>query len=159
MRMPLLSDAMLNCVYREDVPGIKKLLASGESPDAQDKDGRTALMHAILATPPSTEVISMLIDAGANINVKDHGQGWAALAFAARDRSAVICDMLLKAGAEIDASDSFGNTALWRAVMAKNAETVTLLIASGANPECNNKGGVSPRSLSETLGWTLPSVG
>ena len=157
--MPLLSDAMLSCVYRQDVGGMRKLLASGESPDAQDSDGRTALMHAVLATPPSTQVIATLIKAGANVNVKDHGQGWAALAFAARDCSAEVCDMLLAAGAEIDASDSFGNTALWRAVMATNEETVALLLASGADLECSNKSGVSPRSLSETLGWKLPSIG
>lgn len=154
-----LSNAMLNCVYSDDVRGIEDLLASGESPDAQDKDGRTALMHAILATPPSMRVITTLVAAGSNLNVKDHGQGWAALAFAARDCSAEICDMLLNGGAKIDATDSFGNTALWRAVMAKREDVVALLLAAGANPEISNKSGVSPRSLSETLGWQLPSVG
>ena len=116
-------------------------------------------MHAILATPPRTSVIAALLEAGANVNVKDHGQGWAALAFAARDCSAEICDMLLSAGADIDASDSFGNTALWRAVMATNEETVALLIASGADLELSNKSGVSPRSVSKKLGWRLPSIG
>lgn len=157
--MTPLSDGMLNCVYREDVLGIKNLLASGESPDAQDNDGRTALMHAVLAAPPNTQIISILIQAGASANLKDRGQGWSALAFAARDCSAEVCGMLIDAGAEIDACDSFGNTALWRAVMANREDTVALLLASGANPELSNKSGVSPRSLSETLGWDFPNVG
>ncbi len=157
--MALLSKEMLNFVYLQDLHGIRSLLRAGESPDAQDKDGRTAIMHAVLASQPNTQIIALLIEAGANVNVKDRGQQWAALAFASRDRSAAICDLLLKAGAEIDATDAFGNTALWRAVMANNEETAALLLLSGANPECKNNSGVTPRSLSETLGRKLPNVG
>lgn len=156
--MTLRSDAMLKCVYREDVRGIQNLLVSRGSPDAQDKDGRTAVVHAVLASPTSMQVISTLLEAGVDTNIKDCGQGWSTLALTARDCAAKICRMHIHAGAEVDYSDAFWNTALWRAIIAKKADTVAVWLAGGANPELFNKSGVSPRILSKTLGWDLMSV-
>lgn len=152
----MLSDEMLRCVYAADIGGLKSLINAGESVRGTDRDGRTVLMHAILATPTEPSVISVLLDAGVDINAKDKGQNWTALAFAARDCSAEICRMLLDAGAEIEAVDIFGNTALWRAVMARKQENVMLLVERGANPDFANKSGVSPRQVAETTGWTMP---
>src|SRR5688572_14377766 len=122
--MPELTEKMLHCVYNADVNGMKKLLASGETIDAVDGDGRSALMHAVLATPAVAAVVATLVQCGTNVNAKDGGQSWTSLAFAARDCSAEICQILIDAGAEIDAIDVFGNTPLWRAVMARKTENV-----------------------------------
>jgi uncharacterized protein len=150
-----LSESMIRFVYRADHTGIRKLIASGESPDAVDSDGRTALVHAVLATPPVNEVIAALIGAGANANLRDKGQGWAALAFAARDCPVEVCRMLVDAGAEINATDVFGNTALWRAVMARKHENIAFLLSRGADADRSNQKGVSPRQLARTMGWEI----
>ena len=61
--------------------------------------------------------------------------------------------MLLKAGAEIDACDGYGNTPLFRAVFnyREDGETIRALVAGGANPDRSNKSGISPRSLAKTI--------
>ena len=147
--MAELSDNVIHCVYTSDVVGLEKLIAAGDSVVSVDRDGRTALMLAVLTTPPSPQMISALIRAGVDVNAKDNGQSWAALAFAARDCSPEICRLLLDAGADIDAIDAFGDTALWRAVFAKKPENVELLLSRGANPDRANNSGVSPRALNE----------
>jgi uncharacterized protein len=124
---------------------MEKLVAAGVSVGAVDRDGRTALMLAVLTTPPSPQMILALLRAGVDANAKDKGQAWAALAFAARDCDVEICRLLLDAGADIDAVDVFGNTALMRAIVGKKTENVTLLLARGADPDRKNKRGVAAR--------------
>ena len=109
-------------------------------------------MLAVFATPPSPQMISVLIRAGVDVNAKDKVQSWAALAFAARDCSPEICRILLDAGADIDAIDAFGDTALWRAVFAKKSENAKLLLSRGADPDRENMSGVSPRAIAEDNG-------
>jgi len=36
------------------------------------QEGRTSLHHAILQSPPATQVARRLIELGADVNVKDH---------------------------------------------------------------------------------------
>ena len=138
-----------------DVVGVEKVIAAGDSIASVDRDGRTALMLAVLTTPPSLQMISALIHAGVDVNAKDKVQSWAALAFAARDCSPEVCRIILDAGAEVDAIDIFGDTALWRAVFAKKSENVALLLSRGADPDRKNKSGVSPRALNEGSGVAL----
>ena len=150
--MATLSDRLVHCVYTADVGGLEKSIRAGDSVAAVDRDGRTALMLAVLATPPSPQMISALLRAGVDVNATDKDQAWAALAFAARDCTTEICRILLDAGADVDATDVFGNTALWRAAMAKKSENVTLLLSRGADPDRENKSGVSPRALAKNNG-------
>jgi uncharacterized protein len=147
--MARLSEDLLSCVYRAEIEGIEALVANGVSVGTTDRDGRTALMHAILATPPSMEVISTLIRLGSDINARDKGQSWSALAFAARYCSSEICRLLLDAGADIDAVDAFGNTALWRAAIAAKADNVALLVSRGANLDLANHYGHTAREILE----------
>ncbi len=117
-----------------------------------DSDGRNVLMHTILSENKNYELISMFLKSGINVNHKDKMQNWSALAFAAREASINIISLLLDNGAEVDSLDSFGNTPLWRAVMAKREEVVKLLVSRGANPDCVNKSGISPLILAQQLG-------
>ncbi|EIF51635.1 ankyrin repeat domain-containing protein [Sulfurovum sp. AR] len=150
--MSKLSDKLIQIVYTKNLTDLDKFLETDELISGTDNDERTALMHAILDTDYSFEVIKALIASGVNINIKDKEQSWTALAFAARDCGQNICKVLLDAGADIDAVDTFGNTPLFRAVMAGKEDNIELLVSYGANPDVENNSGVSPRKLSETLG-------
>ncbi|WP_428533084.1 ankyrin repeat domain-containing protein [Propionicimonas sp.] len=61
---------------------------------------------------------------------------------------------LLQAGAEVDPQDGYGDTPLWRAIFNSRGEdeTVSILLAVGADPDICNASGVSPRALAERLG-------
>jgi ankyrin repeat protein len=50
---------------------IELMLKLGANPNAQDRDGRTALMHAIDHRDSYTNIVKILIKYGANLNIKD----------------------------------------------------------------------------------------
>jgi len=150
--MHKLSEEIIQFIYTKNLTNLTKFFVKDELVSGVDNDGRTALMHAILDSDYSLGMIEALIASGVNINIKDKEQSWTALAFAARDCTQDVCKVLLDAGADIDAVDVFGNTPLFRAVMAGREDNIGLLVSYGANPNIENNSGVSPRQLSETLG-------
>jgi uncharacterized protein len=117
-----------------------------------DADGRTSLMHAILAG--DTGAVASLIDRGADVNAVDHEQRWTALHFAARDHNRTVVRLLLDAGAEVDPEDVFGDTPLWRAVMTAGGDLTAMgfLLGHGADPRRRNRHGISPLDLARESG-------
>jgi ankyrin repeat protein len=150
----LSADELITLAYRKDYDALQAALGAGANINAADSDGRTPLMHAVLASDSDQRTIQFLVSRGADVNLHDKGQRWTALHFAARDQKLSIVEALVTAGAQVDAEDSFGNTPLWRAVMEKNVlpEIITFLLKHGASPDRKNHRGVSPRLLVERLG-------
>ncbi len=95
--------------------------------DFRSADGMTALTCA--AASDRREAVELLLSWGAE--VCDEGQS--ALAAAARNGHLGILDVLLEAGADIDAQTAGGVTALMAAAEAGQLEAVELLIEEGAN--------------------------
>ena len=60
---------------------------------------------------------------------------------------------MLRAGANATLADSYGNTALFRAVFASKGEgeVIKLLRAAGADPYATNSHGASPLSLAQSI--------
>jgi ankyrin repeat protein len=54
----------------------------------------------------------------------------------------------------VDKQDADGNTPLWRAVFESRGEgeTISTLLAAGANPDLPSKSGVSARDLAARIG-------
>lgn len=148
------SKDVLEMVYRKDYDGLKKAFSIGFNLNDLDKDGRTPLMHAVLASDAEPAMVRFLVDNGANPNIVDANQKWAALHFAARDQKLLVVQALLDSGSLVDAEDSFGNTPLWRCVMAAkpNSELVRRLIGKGADPRKKNRHGASPMDIVERTG-------
>jgi uncharacterized protein len=147
-------DQLWGAIHRGDVQFLRQYLAPETSLDDVDEDGRTALMCAILADlpePTKLEIVEALLEHGAPVNHKDAAQAWTALAFAVRDCSPAICSRLIAAGANIEATDVFGNTPLWRATMEGRQDNVRLLLAHGASPDRKNKQEVSARDVATRL--------
>lgn len=66
-----------------------------------------------------------------------------------------ISSILLENGASIDATDNFGNTALWRAVFQvkmKHYEMVDFLVKEGATVDIKNNNNISPLDFAEKIG-------
>jgi uncharacterized protein len=145
-------DEVLRALYRKDWASLQQL--SPEQVDMRDADGRTPLMHAILADDAEPSIVRLLIAHGADVNVADKAEYWTALHFAARDHNTEIVRQLLQAGAIVDPIDAFGNTPLWRAVMEadSNLETIRELLQHGANPHRKNSKGIAPIDLAADIG-------
>jgi len=116
-----------------------------------DEYGRTPLHYA--AADGQVEEVIRLLSAGANPNAQDDN-GWSSLHFAAQAVSSGVTEVLLAGGAQTELKDSFGNTALWRAVFESrgNGSVIQLLRRAGADPHAANSNGGTPLSLARTIG-------
>ena len=92
--------------------------------------------------------LKRVIADGADVNERDGG--WTLLMSAARDDepNLNIVKILLDAGADVNAVDDFGETALKKAVYARyspeNLELIEMLIVAGADPNIANDDGETP---------------
>ena len=96
--------------------------------------------------------LARLLAEGTNVNAQDD-KGWTPLHFAAQVSSPECVAQLLRVGADTSLQDSFGNTALFRAVFASNGNgaVIQLLRQAGADPLSKNSRGVSPISLARSI--------
>lgn len=91
-----------------DAPYVRALLASSADVNAADAKGRTALMVA----GRSPSALPCLLASGANVNAARLPNGTTSLMSAAHRGDYSSVSQLLKAGADVDATDMHGNTAL-----------------------------------------------
>ena len=116
----------------------------------RDRAGRTELINAVIDGDDAR--VRRLLDRGAEPDDVDNA-GWCALHFAAQECSETMVRLLLDAGASLELRESYGNTPLWRAVSnyRGGAEVISILLEAGANPDADNKNGISPRAASNTI--------
>lgn len=78
--------------------------------NAQDQNGMTPLMHAVIKK--DLELVKKLIAAGANLNLKEHKHGETALLLAIENFNIDIIHALIHANADINITNNSGNTPL-----------------------------------------------
>lgn len=118
-----------------------------------------AVFHA------QTEIITDLLQRGANINLHNLKDGSTALHVACNQQEDAIAMLLMERGAEIDAVDERGRTALHNAIIFEDPPLVYRLLAQGADPDIVDADGYSPvlmacqRFEDEMLDYLLQSGG
>ena len=133
-----------------DIKAVKLFLAEGININAQNERGFTALMHA--AEYQRTEVVTLLLENGADVNSKNNRNNRTALMEASSSGNVVIIKQLVERGAEINAKTNTNSTALHFASMWGHVEAVRLLIELGAKPDMPGELGRTPMVLAEQNG-------
>ncbi len=133
---------------------IKTLMAAGAMDvNARDMEGhyQTPLMDAAFSNVP--EIVTALIQAGADVNAKDR-YGRTALGIAVeRSTTPEIVRVLIQAGADVNAKDGIGWPPLmYAAGLSLSPEIVKLLIDNGAEVNAKNSSGRTPLMLAKTPG-------
>lgn len=126
---------------------VQRLLAGGVSVNCRDAREEpwdtTGLMHA--AEGGHSELVRLLLEAGAKVNLKDKScpgedGAFTALHYAALNGHSDVIVHLLKNGAKIDAvTKGAGGSPLKMAVSHKHIEAAAQLIKLGANPNLPDK--------------------
>ncbi len=119
-----------------------------------DNLGRTELHYVAIDFPREkhSQEITRLVAEGYDPNQKDKN-GWTALHFASQEQSLEATKVLLALGANVNATDSQGNTPLWRAVFncRGQGEVINALLEAGADADKKNDHGISPRDLANKI--------
>ncbi|XP_023667815.2 transient receptor potential cation channel, subfamily N, member 1 [Paramormyrops kingsleyae] len=122
---------------------VKALLLKGAQVDATTKDGYTALHVAVQNCKPL--VVQMLLGFGAQVQLKGGKAGETPLHIAATVKEGErVADMLLKSGADVDAQQENGETAMHKAAHHGNLQMLRALIEEGGDLTRRSKAGENP---------------
>ncbi|CAH0549306.1 unnamed protein product [Brassicogethes aeneus] len=125
------STALHDAAATENVEIAKVLLSKDADIDAQDINGYSPLMFAVIKN--HTETAKFLINKGADVNLRGSKSNATALHVAAATGNVEIAKVLLSKDADIDAQDINGYSPLIYAVRKNHTETAKFLINKGAD--------------------------
>ncbi|XP_033736705.1 serine/threonine-protein phosphatase 6 regulatory ankyrin repeat subunit A-like isoform X2 [Pecten maximus] len=145
LHMPNKSGAI--CLHAAAMKGhtnvVRSLLTKGASVDSKTKDGYTPLHLAVEYCKP--QVVQMLLGFGAQVELKGGQAQETPLHIAARTKEGEKCgEMLLKSGANVNASQENGETAMHIAARYGQLKMVIALLEDGGNPTQQSKIGETP---------------
>lgn len=143
------------------VDAVRVLLDHGADLNARETQlGETALMWA--ASENHADVVELLAERGADVNVRSATAefpkdrfglegvltilprgNWTPLMYAARDGAVDACRALVRAGADIDAVDPDGTTALVFAIINAHYDAANALLEAGADPNIADTAGMA----------------
>ncbi|XP_068439352.1 caskin-2-like [Clinocottus analis] len=128
-----------------------KLLGSAKrlNINYQDSDGFSALHHAALTG--TTELLSLLLDAQATVDIKDIN-GMRPLHYAAWQGKADSVLLLLRAGASVNSTSNDGQMPLHLSAQYGHYEVSEMLLQHQSNPCLMNKGKKTPLDLACEFG-------
>ncbi|MBF2054675.1 MAG: ankyrin repeat domain-containing protein [Candidatus Sericytochromatia bacterium] len=144
-------EALIAAAFDQDLPAFQSALEAlkqaAESPDVYllEPVGRP-LLHQV-ALNGSAEILTQLHRAGVRISITDFDGRQVMHFLAAQGRPNQIHHLTALAPVTLNARDREGNTPLFYALRAGQADNVTALIKGGANPALRNYAGLSPREL------------
>lgn len=111
-----------------------------DSLDVVDREGRTLLMYAVLYERHS--IVKYLLEHNANLSQQDKHK-FTALHFSAQVGNVEIVETLLRAGADVNSKDDFGNSPIMKCKYNTPVDVFKLLVGYGANPFQKNNFGMS----------------
>ena len=143
--MAAIAGISLYCAARDGIKeDIEQLIASGASLDEvfANDDGETAL--TIACNEGYADIVELLIEAGANVNLPKAANGWSPLIYASYFGHTGIAEILIKKGAAVDQASKVGCTPLYWACSRGHNDVVDILITAGANINAESGDGRTP---------------
>ncbi|KAH9527412.1 Palmitoyltransferase zdhhc13 [Dermatophagoides farinae] len=128
------------------LPMVVLLMQHRADPSLLDGDGYNALHLA--AQFGHTSIVAYFIAKGQDIDAPDTNGMTALMWSSFRNNSIDPTQLLITLGANLSLTDRNRNTALHRAVLARNPIAVSLLLKHGANPNLKNIAGDTPIEMS-----------
>lgn len=151
-------DALHSATDRGDLVGITRILqASPDCVDARNARGRTSLHVA--AQFGRNDIVKHLLQYGADMNARS-GWKYTPLIFAAEGLHSNVVVTLVRAGAQLEAKNATGNTALHRAVLREinKPDTVYALAVFGADVNTKNDKGDTAIYTSVSKGMNMNAL-
>lgn len=132
------------CIHMAAIRGhvevVKAIVAKGEMVDCRTKDGLTPLHLAVKFG--QHEVVETLLGLGADLKLKTGKLGETPLHIATMVKDGERCvDLLIKSGAEVDATEMNLETPMHFAARFNNLKAVQLLLEDGAKVDSQNVDG------------------
>lgn len=144
---PTASSKWFEAILNGNIETVQRLINSGIDVNMNDK-GVTALMGA--AALGHKQIVEMLLQAGAAVNLKDQSKQTALLyAHSHPD----IAKLLITAKADVNVQGADRNTPLRWAVDAGDLELVKLLVHNGAYTNITDSNGLIPLDLAQKKGY------
>lgn len=139
---------------KEKIAGLRK---SASSEVGHPKSGEEGLQIWELARKQDIGGILSLIAEGSDVNAKDSVMQLTGLSWAVIKGNSEITEVLIRAGADVNARDGEGNVPLHAASFFGRAAVAELLVAAGAEVNARNNDGETPldsqRHGMETVNW------
>jgi len=143
-------------VQKGHVNVVEILIKYGADIEARHKGGHTPLYMAINAKSNRIEVMSLLLSAGASVNVEVGLTGYSPLYSAINAGHLDAVELLIKHGADINFRNPVGGTPLHDAAYLGRPKIAELLIRHGADVNARAKSGETP--LAVALGKPSPDI-
>ncbi|XP_047184418.1 ankyrin repeat and SOCS box protein 2 isoform X2 [Scophthalmus maximus] len=132
---------LLVAIIKEQLRCVQVLLENGADPDIPNYDKETPLYKACERN--SAAMVAELLNHGVAVNTHCI-RGWSALQVAVTLNNVEICEMLLKAGANLKLTNMYGITPLFTAAQTGQVAALRFLLKQGADINSQAADGASP---------------
>jgi hypothetical protein len=137
-RLEFTEDSFFHTIVQGDVEAVRLFLRAGMSPNVSRPHSGSALMMAISVctrapVPAHNDIVLVLIEAGADVNVRD-GNNSTPLIWAADKCGPQVIQALIRAGGDVNARANGGATPLMMAEVMGRTEIAGILREAGARP-------------------------
>jgi ankyrin repeat protein len=143
--------ALMQAVKSKDAGRVKELIRQGVNVSELDANGDAPLVMA--AYEGLTEIVRLLLEAGADVTAVDPGMKATALHAAAYAGRTEAAKLLIQYKVEIDKQGPYnGYTALHDAIWQGHVETARVIVEAGANLNLKNHQGQTPLEFARARG-------
>lgn len=114
-------------------------------------ENKQSLLHEVVSSK-QTKFLPLLLKHSINLNQKDKN-GQTALHYCGLYNTGEIAEFIIKAGANVNICDDYGNQPLWTAVFnsLEQHDVVKVLMLHHANPNNKNNAGKSPLDFAKQI--------